>query len=358
MKLSRFRWFYTRFLAIGFTLTFVAWGFSQDDYVQSTGEVCGMEGNASRESDRELNRLKNRYHAPSTGEIDSRITLAALLAPGDDIDRFDVAKAARIAGYVVAVKVGGVETCNCKATSPIDRDTHIELALHQNAPENQRFIVEVSPRFRAQVASHGIDWTTTGLKSSSTGIRGKWVEIEGWLFFDYHHVDEAENTGSGDRNIWRATAWELHPISKIEVSNEPPIDSAFASNVLTQMQRTVRNELLTDADALTSRRARNAQILAQFEAEEMDGPPEVDSDGLSDDFARRFDEGITGGTWLGSARESASHPTELPTQISCSNEFGTDLTWCGQRVWRQGECRGVFRGRVLRNLGANCGCRR
>ena len=76
-------------------------------------------------------------------------------APGEDEDRFDPAKAARIVGFVMDVKVGGVETCNCKATNPLDRDTHIELAAAPGAPNNQRVIVEVSPRFRQQMKDKG-----------------------------------------------------------------------------------------------------------------------------------------------------------------------------------------------------------
>jgi hypothetical protein len=37
------------------------------------------------------------------------------------------------------------------------------------------------------------------------------------LFFDGEHEHQAENTEpDGDRN-WRATAWEIHPITSLEV---------------------------------------------------------------------------------------------------------------------------------------------
>ncbi len=46
---------------------------------------CGMEGDARSVGVRALNRLKNRYVAPA--QVDPRITLAAILAPGNDTGR-------------------------------------------------------------------------------------------------------------------------------------------------------------------------------------------------------------------------------------------------------------------------------
>jgi hypothetical protein len=46
---------------------------------------------------------------------------------------------------------------------------------------------------------------------------GHWVQFEGWLYFDLGHATEAENTAPGNPENWRATAWELHPVTKITV---------------------------------------------------------------------------------------------------------------------------------------------
>jgi hypothetical protein len=42
-------------------------------------------------------------------------------------------KASALEGFVVDVKVGGVETVNCKATDTLYRDTRIEIADHLGA---------------------------------------------------------------------------------------------------------------------------------------------------------------------------------------------------------------------------------
>lgn len=51
---------------------------------------CGMEGDARSLRIQALDRLKNRYAASGPADIDSRITLEAILAPGNDISRWKV----------------------------------------------------------------------------------------------------------------------------------------------------------------------------------------------------------------------------------------------------------------------------
>ena len=86
-----------------------------------------MEGDATNPTVKALNRLKNRYSAPSADEINSAITLAVILAPGRDAGRWKVKNGAEIVGYVHDVKPGPVESVSCSAHPVADRDTHIEL---------------------------------------------------------------------------------------------------------------------------------------------------------------------------------------------------------------------------------------
>jgi len=58
------------------------------------------------------------------------------------------------------------------------------------------------------------DWSKDKLNSM---LVGHWCEFEGWLYFDAGHVDQAENTAPHNATNWRATAWELHPVTNIRV---------------------------------------------------------------------------------------------------------------------------------------------
>jgi hypothetical protein len=70
-----------------------------------------------------LNREKNRYVAPAHQHIDGNISLRDMLRPGNDANRFRTDRAAVIIGFVVSVKPGGIESCNCWAEQAKWRDT-------------------------------------------------------------------------------------------------------------------------------------------------------------------------------------------------------------------------------------------
>lgn len=184
-----------------------------------TLDGCPLEGDASNPAVRELNRLKNRTAAPDPRQIDPAVTLDALLQPGDDRSRWRDRRGAEITGYVQDVKVGGVETVNCHASDPEHRDTHIELVLDpMNAAEDHRVIVEVTPRMRILADQRGEDWSTSALRDH---FQARWVRVRGWLLFDTEHESQSVNTAPGRSRDWRATAWEIHPVTSLEVTARP-----------------------------------------------------------------------------------------------------------------------------------------
>ena len=173
---------------------------------------CPASGLALSESVRTVHRLKNRTSFPQPSDFDSQVSLSNVLAPGRDETRWSQTKAARIEGYVVSVGKGGIELANCY--SPCRRDIHIDVALRRDAPPGERMVVEVTPYFERLNASQGVDWSEQRLKQS---LVGRWCRIEGWLFYDISHDEESTNTHQGGSNIWRATGWEIHPVTKIEI---------------------------------------------------------------------------------------------------------------------------------------------
>jgi len=180
---------------------------------------CPVKGDAVRSGVRALNQLKNRVAAPAARDIDSAVTLEALLAPGDDRGRWSERRAATVVGYVRDVKLGGVETVNCFAKTPDHRDTHLELVRDPAHGGQLPLIVEITPWWRRRAASVDTNWSTDSLRAV---LRGRWVRVTGWLLFDTEHGREAENTAPGRVGNWRATAWELHPVTGIEVVVQPP----------------------------------------------------------------------------------------------------------------------------------------
>ena len=68
------------------------------------------------------------------------------------------------------------------------------------------------------MTADGIDWSTDTIKAT---FNHKWVKVRGWLLFDVEHVGNASHTNPGGSKIWRATVWEIHPITSIELTSHP-----------------------------------------------------------------------------------------------------------------------------------------
>lgn len=98
------------------------------------------------------------------------------------------------------------EATNC--FNPCRRDIHIALAAKNGALKTEQVIVEVTPNFQ----SNG--WSEESLQNQ---LVGHWCEFEGWMYFDVGHAEESENISPGKPDNWRATAWEIHPVTKITV---------------------------------------------------------------------------------------------------------------------------------------------
>jgi len=176
---------------------------------------CPIDGDTKIATVQHLNVLKRRMTVPVAADVDHSVTMAALTLPGDDTTRWNAAKGATIAGYVAGVLVGGVESVNCHTHQAAYRDTHIELTLKPNDNDETTYvIVEVTPQVRQKVAASGTDWSTATLRKQ---LLGKWIKVTGWLLFDTEHAGSATNTNPDGAKNWRATAWEVHPITSITV---------------------------------------------------------------------------------------------------------------------------------------------
>src|SRR6266581_2957874 len=96
------------------------------------------------------------------------------------------------------------ESTNCNLLNDDEVDWHIYLTKAPNQAISQAIIVETTPRTRPL---H--QWDKSVLDSLVNG--NKQVRISGWLMYDSQHIGEVGTA--------RATVWEVHPITRIEVSD-------------------------------------------------------------------------------------------------------------------------------------------
>jgi len=181
----------------------------------SQGKTCGATGDGG---DRETNLRKNRTDTPPPYHNVTFAAIAQLPYPHGpkhrhdwsqsqlaEIERFE-GVAVQVVGYLAALKPqtgGSGESTNCHWTGAAQVDWHLALVGTLGQGESESVVIETTPRIRRKHSA----WTT--------GTIGPWVDqdtlvrISGWLMFDPEHRNHL--------NKYRATLWEIHPITKIEV---------------------------------------------------------------------------------------------------------------------------------------------
>lgn|GEM_PF-592970 len=163
---------------------------------------------------RYLREVKNRTEVPAQYEA---LTFAQLLAlpalprvyeDGDwDAVRAHAARAVSLEGYVGEVRRVG-DGWNY-GPLPWQGDVHVHLRdqpqprCFPDGPRGGQIVTEVTPHFQPPRTG----WSDEALWDLC--LRQVRVRISGWLMHDYQHLD-----GVGR---WRASAWEIHPVTKIEV---------------------------------------------------------------------------------------------------------------------------------------------
>lgn len=180
---------------------------------------CPPQGDATKPKIQQLNTLRARLDEPSDDDYDETADVGALLAPGDDSQRWSNDTAVEISAFVVDVRDGGMTSANCHSADPADHDTILDLSPGPDVSDpSHRLIAVITPGWRRLMAKNRIDW-------SARAIRAKFLQqsvtIRGWLLFNFEAAARAANTASlGGASITRATAWEIHPVTGIELNDD------------------------------------------------------------------------------------------------------------------------------------------
>jgi hypothetical protein len=187
---------------------------------------CPLEGDATKAKIRALNEKRARDETPSDDDVDETVTIEALIEPGDDSLRWQDGTAVDIVGYVVAVREGGPTSANCHSTDAADHDTILEISPDADVFDAaHRMFAVVSPARRRVMTKSGEDWTTRSLRAQ---FLHRYVAVTGWLLFDFEAASQALNTAeNAGPSIVRATAWEIHPATGIELAEEGDSQSAY-----------------------------------------------------------------------------------------------------------------------------------
>jgi hypothetical protein len=210
----------------------------------------GGSGRSPETVDR--NQLKNRWAVDLSGLAVKSFDTAGLLSYVADFDAQTKGKRRKelspeekrrleilqgpivsLTGYLGLAYAGPAETTNC---SSVDfHDWHLEVFEeafdHPPQPGDPTPIIcEITPRTQNAIYRDGIRiqelatfFRRPDVTYESTGHKAQKVRITGYLLWDDEHND-TKDVGTTIHSIarnkyhnpWRATAWEIHPVIKIE----------------------------------------------------------------------------------------------------------------------------------------------
>ena len=180
---------------------------------------CPPQGDATKAKVQKLNQQKARLDEVTDADVDDTITMEELAEPGDDSQRWQDGQAVEITAYVMAVVDGGAASSNCHSGAAADHDTILQLAPTAGTRDAAHLVFAVvSPQWRAAAAAQRTDWSTRVLRAQHVQ---RWVTLRGWLLFNFEAASQALNTASmAGPDITRATAWEIHPVTSIELNDD------------------------------------------------------------------------------------------------------------------------------------------
>jgi hypothetical protein len=184
---------------------------------------CPNGGCGTDAVDMELNKAKNRTDAPGSSEIKHK-TLASMRLIAQPTqwdtgqDRTTLRQPGKegtpveVKGFLLLVRPGSAESCNCELTRRVDTDVHLVLVDDIDDGEETSVTAELTPRVRSN--SHS-DWVFKNAKE----LEGEYVRVTGWLMLDTKHIRQGHRAAGERHNkaLKRSTNWEVHPVTKLEI---------------------------------------------------------------------------------------------------------------------------------------------
>ncbi len=253
--------------SVCFTLLLVSPGFAQRPRISEdrelkeidlTGWDCleRLEGTAKTPDGVARNRMKNRSAAASAGAPPREVDTAGFLRYLSDFDaqtkgkrRKDLSPAQNteleryekqlvtLTGYLVLAYSGPPESTNCGSTD--FHDWHLEVFAqpsdHPPQPGDPTPIIcEITPRTQSALFRDGIRLQALAafirapdLSHEPTGHPARRIRLTGHLLWDDDHNGSADIgptilkvAANKYHNPWRSTAWEIHPVTKIEALDD------------------------------------------------------------------------------------------------------------------------------------------
>jgi hypothetical protein len=184
---------------------------------------CGELGDAA------LNTAKNRTGNPLTVKRLTLDEIRRMPQPSSwntGADRTSIrgpgreGAAVSVTGFLLKAKAEGKESCNCGLSHRADTDVHLVLVSKMPEAKTKEAIAEVEKdSVTAEITPRVRGKNEKWLYRNVNDLEGSYLRVTGYLMLDSKHFPQAQVLQGErlNRGLSRATNWEVHPITKLEV---------------------------------------------------------------------------------------------------------------------------------------------
>ena len=256
--MSRLKLVVCVFAAVTMLASVIAIQSSEDTELRDldlTGWDCAnqFEGTAQSQERKDRNRMKNRWPVNLSLFTVEPLDTAAFLkkvrgfdshlhrthrseltaAQKEQLDSYE-SQIVSLTGWLGLAYAGGPETTNCGSAT--FHDWHLELFENptDHAPQigdPTSIVCEITPRTEQRIYRDNVRlqsligfFRLQDVSYKATGHKAKKVRVTGYLLWDDNYNGSADEGSTveyfskdGFHHPWRSTAWEVHPVMKIEV---------------------------------------------------------------------------------------------------------------------------------------------
>jgi hypothetical protein len=186
---------------------------------------CPAQGDATKAEIRALNEQKTRNDTPAEDDVDETVTIDGLVEPGDDSQRWQDGAAVEVVAYVVDVRDGGATSANCHSADPADHDTILEISRMRTCSTER---TAVGGGDAGAAAPDGEDRRGLVDAVAARAVPAPLRLGDGLAALRRRDRGKALNTAEdAGPSIARATAWEIHPVTGLELAEEGGAETAF-----------------------------------------------------------------------------------------------------------------------------------
>jgi hypothetical protein len=182
---------------------------AQNGFSTTTTDTCPVFGRSISDIGKHVNTMKNRNIVP--GKVNANITIDSILkGMPEDTGMYKPDECVTITGYVLGADDAGPESCNCFSRDSSKQNIVLYVGNSVFSGKDSVFVVEITAKYKANHLT------------SADVLFGKKITVTGYMMYNFEMRKMALNACKKCRTTDRKTAWEICPVTDIQILSSIP----------------------------------------------------------------------------------------------------------------------------------------